>query len=246
MRIALLADIHANLEALNTCLKHATQRGAEQFVFLGDLVGYGADPAAVVAKVMEHAERGAVVIKGNHDEAIENAALDLNDSAHEVIGWTRKVLSPDQRKFLASLPMTVSDGSRLYVHASAERPQRWEYIENVTAARASIDASGATYVFSGHVHDQVLYFRTQAGKIAAFHPTPGSPVPLPSHRKWLAIAGSVGQPRDSNPAAAYAIFDSTKEELTFFRIAYDHLAAAEKIRRAGLPEFLAARLELGV
>ena len=109
----------------------------------------------------------------------------------------------------------------------------------------SIDAANTTYTFSGHVHDQVLYFRTLAGKTAPFRPLSGSAVPVPSHRRWLGLVGSVGQPRDRNPAAAYALFDSASEEMTFFRVPYDHLAAASDIRAARLPEWLAERVERG-
>lgn len=246
MIIALLADIHSNLEALQACLKHASERRASRFAFLGDLVGYGADPGPVIDTVANYAARGAVVVKGNHDVAIDNGARDLNEAARDSIEWTRTALSDQQKLFLASLPLYVREESIYFVHSSAEVPERWEYIEGNTAARHSIEAAGTTYVFSGHVHDQVLYFMTQAGKIAPFHPISGSAVPVPSHRRWLAIAGSVGQPRDGNPAAAYALFDSGKEEMTFFRVPYDHRTAAQKIRQAGLPDWLADRIERGV
>lgn len=246
MLVALLSDIHSNLEALDACLRHATSHGAERFVFLGDHVGYGADPAAVVDVVAGHAARGAIAIKGNHDEAVEKKQTrDLNDDAYAAIDWTRSQLSAEQKSFLSSLPMSVRDESMFFVHSSAVSPERWQYIQDVTAARLSIEASRATYVFSGHVHDQVLYFLTQTGKIALFHPISGSPVPIPSHRRWQAIVGSVGQPRDRNPASAYALFDTTKEEMTFFRVPYDHMRAASKVRKAGLPELLAQRLEQG-
>ena len=246
MIIALLADIHGNLEALDACLKDAETRGAGRFVFLGDLVGYGADPGAVVDRVMELARRGAVAIKGNHDDAAEKTPHGLNDAAQASVAWTRNALSSEQKAFLASLPMTARDGGMFFVHSSAVAPERWEYIENATAARLSIEAAKATYVFSGHVHDQTLYFLTPLGKIAPFRPISGSAVPLPSHRRWLAIAGSVGQPRDGNPAAAYAMFDSAKEEITFFRLPYDHALAAKKIRQAGLDPLLAERIERGI
>ena len=132
------------------------------------------------------------------------------------------------------------------MHSSADRPERWVYVETNGAARQSIEAANAVYTFAGHVHDQVLYFHTPTGKTAPFRPVSGSVVPVPPHRRWHAIVGSVGQPRDGNPAAAYAIFDSVKEEMTFFRVPYDHLLAARKIRAAGLPEALALRIERGV
>ena len=246
MITALLADVHSNLEALQACLAHAAASGAGRYAFLGDLVGYGADPAAVVDIVAGFAARGAIVVKGNHEQAMENRARDLNDLAHESILWTDRELSPEQKGFLRALPLIVRDGQFCFVHASALNPDRWEYIDNNTAARLSIEASDATYVFSGHVHDQMLWFLTQVGKIAPFRPISGSPIPLPSHRRWLAVAGSVGQPRDRNPAAAYALFDDATEELTFFRLPYDHLSAARKVRERGLPEWLAQRIETAV
>ncbi|HEY6842526.1 MAG TPA: metallophosphoesterase family protein [Thermoanaerobaculia bacterium] len=236
MRIAVLSDVHSNIDALEACLADADLRGATRFAFLGDHVGYGAAPAAVIDTIAAHARRGAIVVKGNHD-------LQQQSDAEDAMEWTRKQLSAAQRAFLESLPLTATDGSMFFVHSSAVAPERWMYVEDPTAARLSIEASGATYVFSGHVHTQVLYVLTQTGKIASFHPTSGSAVPVPSHRRWQAIVGSAGQPRDGNPAAAYALFDSEKEEITFFRVAYDHMRAAQRVRDAGLPEALALRIE---
>jgi diadenosine tetraphosphatase ApaH/serine/threonine PP2A family protein phosphatase len=247
MRIALLSDIHSNLEALQACLRHARGEGAERFAFLGDLVGYCADPGAVIDTVAEYAAGGAVVVKGNHDQAIETNRLGtLNDGAADVLEWTRRVLTPQQREFLAGLPLTVRDGEMCFVHASADSPAAWPYVDTSQAARESIVASGATYTFSGHVHEQVLYFRTLAGKTAPFRPTSGSAVPVPPHRYWLALVGSVGQPRDGNPAAGFAIFDDASESVTFYRVPYDHVTAADKIRRVGLPAWVAHRIEQGV
>jgi diadenosine tetraphosphatase ApaH/serine/threonine PP2A family protein phosphatase len=243
MRIALLADLHGNLDALEACLAHASAQRADRFAFLGDLVGYGPDPGAVVDAVAAHVQRGAVAVRGNHDEAIANGAPAFEDEAWKAVEWSRAVLSTAQQAFLGSLPLTAREEEMFFVHASAVEPSRWQYIDSSAAARESIDAAGTVYTFSGHVHDQVLYFKTLAGKTAPFRPVSGSIVPVPSHRGWLAIAGSVGQPRDGNPAAAYAVFDSTAEEITFFRVPYDYRAVAEKVRRAGLPELLALRLE---
>jgi diadenosine tetraphosphatase ApaH/serine/threonine PP2A family protein phosphatase len=159
--------------------------------------------------------------------------------------WTRDALSAAQRQFLSALPLIVKKDDVCFVHSSASRPERWEYVEDGAAARRSMDAAGTPYVFSGHVHDQRLYFTTPAGKTASFRPTPGSPAPVPRRRGWLAIVGSVGQPRDGDPAAAYALFDDVSETMTFFRIPYDHLATASRIRAARLPEFLAERIARG-
>ena len=245
MLTAFFADVHSNLAALQACLSHARQRGAGRFAFLGDLVGYGPDPAAVVDLVV--ALDGAIVIKGNHDDAVrvEPTTRDLNDVAYTVIQWTRDALSSSQRQFLASRPLIIREAGSCFVHASAYRPEKWEYIHDGAAAQKSMDAAGTPYVFSGHVHDAALYFKTPAGKTASFRPQAGSPVPVPRHRRWLAITGSVGQPRDGNTAAAYALFDDDAEVLTFFRIPYDYLATARRIREVSLPDLLAERLERG-
>lgn len=245
MTLALFSDIHANLEALTACLRHAHEHGASSFAFLGDLVGYGASPAEVVDVVRGHAREGAVVVSGNHDVAIVSPPPNMDAEAREVIDWTRRQLGDGDREFLSSLPLVVRRDDICFVHATAHAPERWTYAETTAVVCDSIDAAQTTYTFSGHVHDQLLYFRTLAGKTAPFRPQSGSVVPVPSHRRWLGLVGSVGQPRDGNPAAAYAIFDAEREELTFYRVPYDAAAAAARIRWAGLPSWLADRVERG-
>ena len=246
MKLALFADIHSNLEAITACLSHAKALGADRFAFLGDLVGYGADPVAVLDLIEEHAADGAVVVLGNHDEAVEKTPRYMNDSVRAVINWTRDSLSDEGKDFLASLPLCVREQDFCFVHASAAAPERWDYIDSAAAARRCIDAAQVTYTFCGHVHDQELYFQGAGGKTMAFRPVPDTPVPIGRHRRWLAIVGSVGQPRDNNPAAAYAQFDTDRERITFRRVAYDHVAAARKIRDAGLPLSIAYRVEKGI
>ena len=246
MRVALLADIHANLEALTACLAHARERGADRFAFLGDFVGYGADPAAVVAVISSHAEAGAIALKGNHDEAVERPKVYFNEAASAALEWARRCLSPAQRTFLAGLPLVTRAHSTCYVHASAAFPERWDYVDSAGAAARCVEAAAAVHTFCGHVHDQMLYFETAPGRMTPFRPVPGTAIPVRAHRRWLAIVGSVGQPRDRNPAAAYALFDPARAQLTFHRVPYDAKAAAAKIRAAGLPESLAYRVELGI
>jgi diadenosine tetraphosphatase ApaH/serine/threonine PP2A family protein phosphatase len=244
--IALLSDIHGNLEALNACLKHASEHGVERHAFLGDLVGYGADPQAVVDIVASYAATGAVVVKGNHDEAVEKTPSYMNDSVRAVIDWTRAALTADAKAVLSSLPLIVRQEEMCFVHASAAAPGRWDYIDSPAAAQRSIDAAQATYTFSGHVHEQELYARIRPARTISFRPVHGSPVPIGRHRQWLAIVGSVGQPRDGNPAAAYAQFDTESEKIVFHRVPYDHHVAARKIERAGLPPSIAYRVEKGI
>lgn len=246
MILALLSDIHGNLEALNACLKHARNAGAKRFAFLGDLVGYGADPAAVVEIMMRQAAEGAIVLRGNHDDAVANPASYMNDSAKDAIDWARQALSEKERVFLARLPLIAKEDSAFFVHASANAPERWNYVDSPAAARTCAEASGCPYTFCGHVHHQMLYFQRREGAMSAFRPVPGSAIPMRGHRRWVAVVGSVGQPRDRTPAAAYALFDLSRGEITFHRVPYDQLAAAQKIRAAGLPASLARRVELGI
>ncbi|MCX7141842.1 MAG: metallophosphoesterase family protein [Proteobacteria bacterium] len=246
MVIALLADVHSNLEALEACLAHARDSGAGRYAFLGDLVGYGADPGAVIELIARYAAEGAIVVKGNHDAAVEKRAGYMNDTGTEVIEWTREVLSADAKAFLAQLPLSVVEGTMCFVHASAASPERWDYVDSITAALKSIDAAQVPYTFSGHVHEQMLYFQSSVGKVGAYSPLQGSPISMHNNRSWHALVGSVGQPRDRNPSAAYALFDSEREQMTFHRVPYDHLAAAGKIRKAGLPGSIAYRVEMGI
>jgi len=244
MKVALFSDIHSNLEALSACLAHAESNGAERWAFLGDLVGYGADPVAVLDIVMAYAAGGATVVMGNHDQAaIGQAEERMNESAERAIDWTRAQLRPEHVAFLSALPFTARDGERLFVHASAAAPERWIYVTDPLRAAHSMSEGGATYTFGGHVHEPRLYFQGTDARPQPFTPTPGAPIPVPGHRQWLAIVGSCGQPRDGNTAACYAMLDTGRSELTFHRRPYDHASAARKIRAAGLPERLAARIE---
>lgn len=248
MKLALLSDLHANLQALTACLADARARGATHYAFLGDLVGYGADPGPVVDIVMEMAQHGAWVVKGNHDEAAVNPEPG-SQRADQVGGaWSHAHLSRRQRDFLADLPLVVRHDKLLLVHASAVDPARWSYITRSAEAAESLMAAAAqqaTHVFCGHVHEQRLFFIGATGKAMAFEPTPGVAVPVPAHRQWLATIGSVGQPRDGKPEAMYAILDVAALQLTFARVPYDHREAAASILRAGLPEFNAKRLSTG-
>jgi diadenosine tetraphosphatase ApaH/serine/threonine PP2A family protein phosphatase len=245
MKMAMLADIHSNLEAISACLAHARALGADRFAFLGDLVGYGADPVAVLDLIEDHAENGAVVVLGNHDAAALGRQIDLNPHAQAAIAWTRGQLGTSQRAFLQALPLAVREDNMLFVHASAAAPEQWVYITSPAQADASIRAGGTSYVFCGHVHEQQLYFRGADGRPALFQPVPDMPIPATRQRQWLAIVGSTGQPRDQNNAACYALFDTERERLTFYRVPYDYRGAAMKVRAAGLPERIALRLERG-
>ncbi len=243
MTTALLTDIHSNREALEACLAHAQERGATQFVFLGDYVGYGADPAWVVETVMRFAGSGAIVLRGNHDEAAAGSGLtQLNEDARRSIDWTRSVLSEAQLDFLRHLPLTAVDGACLFAHANGWDPPNFEYILGPMQAARNMQVVRSRISFCGHMHEPMLYHMGLTQRVEIFSPVPGSPIPLSAARRWLALPGSIGQPRDGNPAACYASFDELSNLLTFWRVPYDHDTAAAKIRAAGLPERFAQQL----
>jgi diadenosine tetraphosphatase ApaH/serine/threonine PP2A family protein phosphatase len=246
LRIALLADVHSNLEALNACLAHARREGAERCAFLGDLVGYNADPHACLDIVRMQVERDAIVVRGNHDEACADGLLEaMNLPARDAIYWTRERIGREARAWLGDLPLLQRAGEATFVHASPETPQRWVYVASERAAARGLAAAGTRLVFGGHVHQAILYYTAISGNVRRFYPVPGVPVPLLAARRWLFVVGSVGQPRDGSNAACYAIYDSGAATLTSFRVPYDFAAAARKVRAAGLPERLALRLETG-
>jgi diadenosine tetraphosphatase ApaH/serine/threonine PP2A family protein phosphatase len=246
MKIALITDLHANREAVEAVLAHASDRGATRHAFLGDFVGYGADPGWVVDRVREFVSLGAVAVMGNHDAAVVMGSLPtMIPEARQVVEWTRAQLSGAQLDFLASLPMTAGGGDRLYVHANAYAPAEWGYVTGRTEAVRSLQATAARFTFCGHMHEPRLYHLTGTGKTGDFVPMAGTPIPLSMQRRWLAIPGSAGQPRDGNPAACYALFETDSATLTFHRVPYDVAAASAKIRLAGLPPRLADRLHHG-
>lgn len=261
MKLALLSDIHANIQALDTCLDHALNQGAEQFVLLGDFVGYGANPVQVVQRVQALAADGALLIKGNHDAGAVSPPVFARTVGDSTTAWTHAQLAPGQRQFLHALPMVMQHGSILLLHASADGPDLWRYVYTGTAAAASLGAAArlpdVRHVFGGHVHHQTLYVGRglhrdtgrgvgQGGKdVSKLSPLSGVAVALPMDRHWLATIGSVGQPRDGDPRAMYATFDTDTLAFTFHRVPYDHQAAADAIVQAGLPAWLAARLALG-
>jgi diadenosine tetraphosphatase ApaH/serine/threonine PP2A family protein phosphatase len=228
---------------------HAKARKADRFAFLGDLVGYGAHPGEVLSRVESMVAAGALCLKGNHDALAVQPPAAVQTQGESTAQWTHERLSASQRAFLAALPYTVQLENMLLVHASADAPERWRYVTDERLAALSLDAAseiaGVRYVFGGHVHEQTLYYRGSDGGLMKFAPVAEVAIPVPSHRHWLATLGSVGQPRDGNPRAMYALFDTSRAQLTFHRVEYDHLAEAQAIREAGLPEHFAQRLENG-
>ncbi|MFT4120367.1 metallophosphoesterase family protein [Bradyrhizobium sp.] len=245
MLLAVFSDIHGNRQAFEACLKAARGLGAERFVMLGDFVGYGADPEWVVDTAMRLVEDGAIAVRGNHDEAVNTTTETMNAEAQTAIEWTRGRLDVAQRRFLAELPMLVEDGDRLYVHSEASNPQRWHYVRATADAAKSLISTPAHVTFCGHIHRPALYSMSVTAKMTSFVPKTGVPVQLLRGRQWLAVLGSVGQPRDGDPAAAFVLFDTASCQITYCRVPYDIETAAGRIRENGLPHWLADRLSQG-
>lgn len=244
-----MSDIHSNTHALDACLKHAAEHNATQLAFLGDLVGYGADPAGVVDRVMSLVEQGAWLIKGNHDAMAVRPPSLIQDAGSSSAAWTHEQLKSEHLDFLDQAPLTRNLGPMLFTHASARNPDKWDYIDSEVKAQLCLDAAITSYqsnqIFVGHVHHQHLYYTGANGKLMRFTPTPGVALPTPSRRDMVVTIGSVGQPRDKDTRSMYALYDTGAQKLCFYRVVYDHLAAAQAIRQAGLPEHLAHRLETG-
>ena len=241
-----MADIHANREAFEACLADAAAHRVERLVFLGDYVNYGADPDWVVSTIMDRVAKGlAIALQGNHDAAVGGRTPTMDSSVESGLEWTRNQLGPEQRAFLAALPLTLEEGDCLFVHADAAAPARWTYVTEAADAARSLKATRRRVTFCGHVHRPAVYNMSETLKVITFRPVAGVAIPLLPQRRWLAVMGSVGQPRDGNPAAAFAMLDTASREITFCRVPYDVITAADRIRANGLPHWLADRLLIG-
>lgn len=243
-RIAILADIHANREALDAVLERLDALRADQIILLGDLVGYGPDPGYVVDAAMRLVERGAVCLLGNHDEAVEKGPSGMNEFARDAMRWTQTQLTPDQKAFLKSLPMQHLYSDVHFTHASAARGD-WPYVRDVNSALKCLEATLARTVICGHTHVPAIFYAATGAKPTRFVPIANKPAPLFGGRRQVVVAGSVGQPRDGNPAACLALLETQAREVTMVRVPYDARQTASKITKAGLPSWLGNRLQTG-
>jgi len=245
VRIAVISDIHSNLEALDRVLARAAEAGVGATYVLGDIVGYGADPDAVVARLAE--QPSAVYIAGNHDLAA-TGRFDtdwFNAIATDAIEWTMSVIGDDARSFLSKLEPRGDAAEGLLVHGSVVDPAA-EYVLNVEAARASFGAAEFARCFFGHTHLPTIFVE-EGGRIDGFALRDGNPVSLAANgsKRFMLNPGSVGQPRDGDPRASMMILDTDEGSAVVHRVPYEIETAAAKIRRAGLPVALAERLAFG-
>lgn len=241
MKVAILSDVHANAEALRAVLDDIDRRNVRSIVCLGDSVGYGAEPSECLDLLFESC---AVMIAGNHDLAATGRLEDSRFSAfaRNAVQYARRLLTPPQREKLAGLPAEDAFGELLLVHASPANPDEYPYIRDVDLAGETFDGRDFRIACYGHTHVPLVFAKTSAGVSLTMSPR----VELARDGHYLINCGSVGQPRDQDPRASYAVFDSDARVATFHRVPYDTERASAKIREAGLPEQLGTRLLVGV
>jgi diadenosine tetraphosphatase ApaH/serine/threonine PP2A family protein phosphatase len=240
MRYAILSDIHANLEALEAILADARALSCTQFICLGDVVGYNADPGACVARIRE---LNCPVVKGNHDEQASTAfpREGFNEMAEAAIDWTRENLSAPDKAWLAELPLTRQVDDFTIVHATLDRPEEWGYVFNDLDAIASFTYQQTPLCFFGHTHWASAFVCDEE----SVRRIPVGQLQLAAGKKYFINPGSIGQPRDRDWRAAYCVYDPERQLMEQRRIKYDLETTQRKIREAGLPEVLADRLAYG-
>lgn len=239
MRIALFGDIHANLEALEAVLADAREQSCTDFVCLGDVVGYNANPAECLEIVRE---MNCPVVKGNHDEDAsgDHSLETMNPVAASALMWTREQLTLEQREWLRKLRMVRQVADFTVVHSTLDQPTNWNYVTNRFDAMSNFSYQFTQVCFHGHTHVPRVYI-----KDSKVHEVAAESVVIEPGAKYFINVGSVGQPRDGDWRSCYAIYDIASRLIVFRRIEYDLAKTQAKIIAAGLPEMLADRLADG-
>jgi len=241
MNLALISDVHGNLEALSAVEKSLQTQDVDRILFLGDCVGYGANPNECVGLLKNLADH---MLAGNHDWAAvgKSSAANFNPVAKTAIEWTRDQLTGDNYQLLSSLPLKASSENFMCVHSTPYLPEDWHYILNVFDARICFDTFTNTVCFVAHSHMPVIFMQNADGKIVALHE---DELTFQKKTRYIINIGSVGQPRDGNPRAGYGLFNTETRTYRLVRVHYDVQRAQQKIIDAGLPEILALRLGVG-
>ncbi len=243
MRYLIFSDLHSNLESLQSFSEIIQTIAHDKKVFLGDLVGYGPDPNACVDWIRENAD---IALSGNHDYAVvgKTELTYMNSYAYKACLWTRRKLTPKNKKFLRGLPTEkVADGVH-WVHSSPHEPEEWHYVVSRKDGKINFDHFSTPLCFLGHSHQPVIIEQDQDGAITdCISPTKWD---LEPDHRYIINVGSLGQPRDDNPKPAFVIYDSTRKTIEYQRYEYDFATTQKKILKSGLPPFLAERLEKGV
>ena len=242
MCYALFADIHSNLEAFQAVREEFKKEKIDEYVCLGDIVGYSANPNECLNLTREL--NPLTIIAGNHDWAsVGKTGIDYFHSlAKEAILWTQKELTEENKNFLQNLPLTKEFDDFIIVHGSLYAPQEWHYIFTLQDAKRNFDYQKKRICFIAHSHQPFIISQDKNGNCEGIK---GTKVSLKDNYKYLINIGSVGQPRDGNPKASYCLYDRDKNEIEIKRISYEIKKVQDKIIAAGLPQRLAFRLSLG-
>jgi diadenosine tetraphosphatase ApaH/serine/threonine PP2A family protein phosphatase len=241
MRIAVLSDVHSNLEALRAVLQDCSRKRIDEYICLGDIVGYGADPDDCVSLIRDLTTH---IVAGNHDYGVCELTniLYFNNAAQKAIEWSKEAMLKKHTRFLSSLPLVLEHRELLFVHATPSFPDAWNYILSMNDAMREFGFFEQHLCFVGHSHQPVVFSINAEHEIGS---SIDESLSCANSKRYIVNAGSVGQPRDGDPRASYVIYDTKKEEITFHRVQYDIATCKEKILDAGLPPFLAQRLEAG-
>jgi diadenosine tetraphosphatase ApaH/serine/threonine PP2A family protein phosphatase len=242
MRWAILSDIHGNLESFRAVIEDLREEKVDRVAFLGDVMGYGADPNDCLALLEGLTDW---VVAGNHDYgSVGLTDIDVfNHSARSAILWTRDQLLPESRNYLRRLLLRRQIGEITFVHASPNHPEDWNYIFTFPEAEEAFQALTGRLAFIGHSHRPLILAKEKDSEVRIIH---HQEAVLESGIRYIINVGSVGQPRDGHPEAAYGIYDETGKMYRLKRVGYDVATAQKKIIKAGLPPFLAQRLSRGI
>ncbi|MFC1564322.1 metallophosphoesterase family protein [candidate division KSB1 bacterium] len=239
MKIAVISDIHSNLEALSTCIEYIEkQEGVNYIAALGDIIGYGSDPSECISIIRNKTEFS---ILGNHDSAVAGITETsyFNYAARSAVMWTKGQLSDDEIDYIRSLPYSENRDSILFVHSSPGQPEEWKYVFHEDDFTEEFQYLSEMICFIGHTHIPGIY--SDNGKL----PHSNGPVNLDPKEKYIINVGSVGQPRDGDPRCSFGIFDNEEDTFEIIRLEYDALKTREKIIDRGLPDYLGERLLMG-
>ena len=247
MKYAILGDIHGNLEALETVLATARELDVDKYACIGDVVGYNANPKECLDMLRGLGDDLIGVVKGNHDEYVSNGreTVGFNPLAAAAVEWTRDQLGEDDLKWLHELPYKLVLGSPearfQIVHGTLDNPEGWGYIFDRFSAETSLQYQRFAVCFIGHTHVPLAFERSEMVTSGGFYES----IAIEKNRKYLINVGSVGQPRDGNSQAAFAVYSTDEARVTLHRVDYDIETTQRKIIEAGLPVRLAERLAVG-
>jgi diadenosine tetraphosphatase ApaH/serine/threonine PP2A family protein phosphatase len=238
-RYAILGDIHSNLDAFEATLDDAKSQNVTRYLCVGDVIGYNADPVPCLDRIIE---MQCTTVLGNHDHycSSETELDDFHPLAAEVIEWTRKQLSQNHISFLQDLSLVKRVSGFTLVHSTLDMPEKWGYVFDEFEAAANFSYQSTPLCFHGHTHVPVVFERQKRVTRSRF-----TRLDVTAGSHYFINVGSVGQPRDGDPRAAYCIYDTESRSVELRRITYDVTKAQEKILKAGLPERLAKRLQFG-